>query len=348
MLVIAADGISPRVIAIDTTLAERSVSPLSDAAEFRSLDMQPDGTLVGFKENSVELWDVPQRRLTKRIAFAADAISPDGQLAAVAEGLGLVIRDTAARRRVFGLGSRLDIKEPIGNLRRVFSLATNPVYPTIASAGPDGCIRLWDLRKSGGPIIWKGHESFVEALAFDCRGRRLASGGTDGLIKLWSATSGEARGAVPFYGGVEALAFSNDARYLVAVGTDNTAQIIDLSNSKNRMFHLDPQGGFTNIVFEPGGDFLLAMRTGLFQFTVPDLEGKLLLKTGNAVALAMAREGQLAVVGSLRKWVEGLMAAQRQEVEGKVGSAVLLFDPRTQSRRTLIGKSRYVRAGASF
>ena len=163
-LVVASNGLPVRLIPVAGVSDGATLQSLPGQPRFYWLDKQPNGAVVGFGTESVELWDVEHRRMLKRIDIPAKALSADARLAAQTFDRRLAIVDTTSKKVIFALGSRLKIKEPLGNLRRIFSLAGNPVYPTVASAGPDGFVRLWDLRTGRGPTIFQAHESFVEAL----------------------------------------------------------------------------------------------------------------------------------------------------------------------------------------
>ncbi len=71
---------------------------------------------------------------------------------------------------------------PVGPITAV---AFSPDGKTLASAGADRAIRLWDVATRKERATLQQHAWTVAALAFTPDGKRLASGGLDGMLLLW-------------------------------------------------------------------------------------------------------------------------------------------------------------------
>lgn len=149
------------------------------------------------------------------VARASRAISPDGRVVAWVDDRHLVLGDLTSGRAIRRLGSRLRIPRQLGNLHRQFVLAACRVTPRLASAGPDGYIRIWDLRARAGPSSVLAHGSWVDGLAFSPDGSLLAAVGGD-TIRVWRCA-----GSVPVLEIAESASeveFSADGSAVVVLG----------------------------------------------------------------------------------------------------------------------------------
>jgi WD40 repeat protein len=100
---------------------------------------------------------------------------------------------------------------------------------TLASAGADQTVGLWDTATLSRRLTCRGHGSPVWALAISPDGRWVASAGLDGSVSLWNAADGAPRAVL--YGHravVRALAFSPGGHWLASAGEDWTVRLWDV------------------------------------------------------------------------------------------------------------------------
>ena len=113
--------------------------------------------------------------------------SPDGSMVATVSGMDPLVRvwDMTNKRLAFVLA---------GHQLAAHAVAFAPDGRTIATAGGDNTVRVWELPAGPPPArpltlepyaTLGGHTNTVNAVAFNQDGRRLASAGADGVVRLW-------------------------------------------------------------------------------------------------------------------------------------------------------------------
>jgi RNA polymerase sigma factor (sigma-70 family) len=213
-------------------------------------------SLAGFA-GTVRVWDTLQRELIGTLSLPwhnvhSLVLSPDGKTLAVAcQAINQPIHPICVWDAAT-LQQRVHIAD--GHIGAVLALAFSNDGKTLASAGSDGRVQLWNA--ASGQLVRKlswGETSAspVQALAFSpldgtliggCRNARLCAWDPDTGRLLWSREAhpsnnrGRKYAEIESFHGTTALAFSPDGTSLVSGGSDERLRVWD-SAGKERRFN---------------------------------------------------------------------------------------------------------------
>jgi DNA-binding beta-propeller fold protein YncE len=183
-------------------------------------------------------------------------------------------------------------------------LAISPDGKTLAAAGRDKVVRLWDLATGKVRLELTDHQrpdvSHLCKPAFSPDGKLLATGDRQGTIRLWDPTKGTPLGTlVEPAGELHQIAFSPDGRSLAAARDRGTTQLWDARTTKlhsTLRMGADPVYG---VAFSPDGK-TLAVTSGQ-AVCLLDVEtgapGDALWGSAPARCLAFSPDGKTLVVG---------------------------------------------------
>ncbi len=138
------------------------------------------------------------------------AFSPDGSR------LALAYRAREAHVVSFPSGGRV-LTLPHGT--KAHMAAYSPDGATLATASPDGIIRVWDAASGRPRARFKGQAKPLHAVAYSPDGRTVAAACGTGAVTMWAVASGRARVALDWgIGAVHSVAFAPDGMRAAAGG----------------------------------------------------------------------------------------------------------------------------------
>jgi eukaryotic-like serine/threonine-protein kinase len=147
---------------------------------------------------------------------AADAGGGKPVEGAVAAGAGKPVEGAAAKPIV-------EVKQPGSS---VHAVALSPDGATLATAGSDKIVRLWNAATLVPKMPLEGHMGPIYGLSFHPDGRRLASVGWDHTVRIWNTSAGmQIKSWEAHTGDVWSVAYSPDGSKLVTGGTDGAVKI---------------------------------------------------------------------------------------------------------------------------
>jgi WD40 repeat protein len=130
---------------------------------------------------------------------------------------------------------------------------------TLLATGIDREIWLWQVADSKQLMVYKGHQSWVQSVAFNPGGQFLASGSNDQTVRLWNVNTGQCHKTLRGHlGCIQSVAFSPDGQFLASGSNDQTVRLWDVSTGQCLKVLLGHTNRLLSVVFTPDGETLIS------------------------------------------------------------------------------------------
>jgi WD40 repeat protein len=138
----------------------------------------------------------------------------------------------------------------------VYGVAFSPDSKTLASAGGDGTIKLWDVATAKEVATFRGHADRVFSVAFSPDGRQLASASYDQTVRLWDLATGKVTAALPHGSRVFTVVFHPRGKLLATGAYNGIIRLWALETGKVKATLSGHAGAVYGLAFNSGGTML--------------------------------------------------------------------------------------------
>jgi len=258
-----------------------------------SFESGGDTIAMAVEDGTVRLWDWPKQTIQETLdahrgTVWASKFSADGKILATAGDDGLVKiwsrskqeplkvfeHPSAVKGLAIGDGGKIFTGDRKGGLRvwsidadeplltaqqpgALFAVAISGDGKTLATAGSEKTVRLFNAETLTQRLPLEGHAGPVFGLSFNAAGDRLASAGWDGTIRIWDPAIGKLLHSWEGKSGdIWSVAFSPKGGKLATGGTDGSIRIWNPESGKLLATYLGHKTAVHSIAFNGDGSLL--------------------------------------------------------------------------------------------
>ncbi len=174
----------------------RTLTIPDEAANFASVSISPDGTLLAASWANVQswtitVWDIASgEEITRFPSLASSEGAPDPAVVFSPDGTRLAFVEAGTTVRVWDAATGQDVLSLVHHEAVIYSVAFNSDGTRLATGGTDGTAIVWDAATGQELVSFVGHTGGVNSVAFSPDGRRLVTAGDDATARVWITSSG--------------------------------------------------------------------------------------------------------------------------------------------------------------
>jgi WD40 repeat protein/serine/threonine protein kinase len=276
------------------------------------LNFSPNGRLLSstsddvssHKDNSVKIWDLASKNpkpihTPYRYSYGAGGVvfSPDGRTLFFS-GSESVIRSWDCERGMEA-GAPLE-----GHTAWVHRLVISRDGLSMASAGGDGAVIIWNVGSRRVERKFLGSTTPVHSLTFSPDGRVLAAGLRDHTVRLWDCQTGE---QLSVLGGhaklVEQVRFSPDGRWLASRSRDGSVKVWNSTGALDGLVLRGTSVWLQDLDISPDGKHVACVASGSSVVKLWNLEKRRVTELKGhsseiVMAAAFSPNGRILATGS--------------------------------------------------
>lgn len=194
-----------------------------------NLAFSNDGTTLvsASADNTVRIWNPVNGQQIRSLSGHSGTVFG---LALSADSSWIVSAGGDSTIRLWDLLSGRQLKQ-INAPGALYTVAIHPDGKTVAAAGIDRKIFVYDVFDGTLKATLEGHPDYIYRVAFNHTGNRLLSCGYSGQLIVWDFPSGKQLHSANARGVLNSVAYSPDDTQIVVASDNGTAQLLELPTS---------------------------------------------------------------------------------------------------------------------